>query len=105
MTLTSSSRFGVGTSSRRSPALVDRYHPSMVRIARAYAATKEATEDVLQDAWLGVIWYAAWDLAFHCVPLAAVDPQFAKTNYCCCAATGTCTRTGSSPRTSGRSAT
>jgi hypothetical protein len=23
-------------------------------------------------------WYAAWDLAFHCVPLAAVDPQFAK---------------------------
>src|SRR6202007_2811646 len=23
-------------------------------------------------------WYAAWDLAFHCVPLAAVDPQFAQ---------------------------
>ena len=23
-------------------------------------------------------WYAAWDLAFHCVPLAAVDPDFAK---------------------------
>ena len=23
-------------------------------------------------------WYAAWDLAFHCVPLALVDPQFAK---------------------------
>jgi hypothetical protein len=23
-------------------------------------------------------WYAAWDLAFHCVPLAMVDPQFAK---------------------------
>jgi glycogen debranching enzyme len=23
-------------------------------------------------------WYAAWDLAFHCVPLARVDPQFAK---------------------------
>ena len=23
-------------------------------------------------------WYAAWDLAFHCVPLAAVDPGFAK---------------------------
>jgi hypothetical protein len=23
-------------------------------------------------------WYAAWDLAFHCVPLAHVDPQFAK---------------------------
>jgi hypothetical protein len=23
-------------------------------------------------------WFAAWDLAFHCVPLAIVDPQFAK---------------------------
>ena len=23
-------------------------------------------------------WYAAWDLAFHCVPLAIVDPDFAK---------------------------
>jgi hypothetical protein len=23
-------------------------------------------------------WYAAWDLAFHCVPLALLDPQFAK---------------------------
>ncbi|MBC7922887.1 MAG: glucosidase [Ferruginibacter sp.] len=23
-------------------------------------------------------WYAAWDLAFHCLPLAVVDPDFAK---------------------------
>jgi hypothetical protein len=23
-------------------------------------------------------WYATWDLAFHCIPLALVDPQFAK---------------------------
>ena len=23
-------------------------------------------------------WYAAWDLAFHCIPLALVDPGFAK---------------------------
>jgi hypothetical protein len=23
-------------------------------------------------------WYAAWDLAFHCIPLAQVDPEFAK---------------------------
>jgi hypothetical protein len=23
-------------------------------------------------------WYAAWDLAFHCVPLAQLDPEFAK---------------------------
>ncbi|AIZ64160.1 glucosidase [Hymenobacter sp. DG25B] len=24
-------------------------------------------------------WYAAWDLAFHCIPLAMVDAEFAKT--------------------------
>ena len=23
-------------------------------------------------------WYAAWDLAFHCLPLALVDAEFAK---------------------------
>ena len=23
-------------------------------------------------------WYAAWDLAFHCIPIAIVDPDFAK---------------------------
>lgn len=23
-------------------------------------------------------WYAAWDLAFHCIPIALVDPEFAK---------------------------
>lgn len=23
-------------------------------------------------------WFAAWDLAFHCIPLATIDPQFAK---------------------------
>ncbi|MFN8514601.1 MAG: glucosidase [Chloroflexia bacterium] len=23
-------------------------------------------------------WYAAWDLAFHCVPLAVLDPEFAR---------------------------
>ncbi len=35
--------------------------------------------DVLSmpDAW-EYPWYAAWDLAFHCVPFALVDPGFAK---------------------------
>ncbi len=23
-------------------------------------------------------WYAAWDLAFHCVTFALIDPEFAK---------------------------
>jgi len=35
--------------------LVDQYHASMVRVARAYVATTETAEDVVQDAWIGVI--------------------------------------------------
>ena len=37
------------------------------------------TDDVLSmpDKW-EYPWFAAWDLAFHCVPLALVDPDFAK---------------------------
>ncbi|MGB8253913.1 MAG: glucosidase [Pseudonocardiaceae bacterium] len=31
----------------------------------------------MPDAW-EYPWYAAWDLAFHCVPLARLDPTFAK---------------------------
>ncbi len=36
-------------------------------------------EDVISmpDKW-EYPWYAAWDLAFHCVPLAMLDPDFAK---------------------------
>jgi hypothetical protein len=38
-----------------------------------------ANEDVISmpDKW-EYPWYAAWDLAFHCVPLALVDSAFAK---------------------------
>jgi hypothetical protein len=37
------------------------------------------TDDVLSmpDKW-EYPWFAAWDLAFHCIPLAIVDPEFAK---------------------------
>ncbi|MFK7934129.1 MAG: glucosidase [Saprospiraceae bacterium] len=36
-------------------------------------------EDIISmpDKW-EYPWYAAWDLAFHCVPLARLDPDFAK---------------------------
>ena len=50
-------------------------------------------------------WFAAWDLAFHCVALAHVDPAFAKYQLCSCAASGSSIRTARSPRTSGTSAT
>ena len=37
------------------------------------------TADVISmpDTW-EYPWFAAWDLAFHCIPLAMVDPEFAK---------------------------
>ncbi|MDQ1370396.1 MAG: hypothetical protein QOF20_2749 [Acidimicrobiaceae bacterium] len=36
-------------------ALIDRFHASMLRVARSYVATREAAEDVVQETWLGVI--------------------------------------------------
>ncbi len=41
--------------------------------------THLANHDVVSmpDTW-EYPWYAAWDLAFHCIPLAHVDPDFAK---------------------------
>src|SRR6476619_8004715 len=36
-------------------ALIDRHGPSMLRIARAYVATNAVAEEVVQDAWLGVL--------------------------------------------------
>ena len=32
----------------------------------------------MPDKILEYPWYAAWDTAFHCVPLAMIDPEFAK---------------------------
>ena len=36
-------------------------------------------EDIISmpDKW-EYPWYAAWDLAFHCLPIALIDPEFAK---------------------------
>jgi hypothetical protein len=50
---------------------------------RRYGRNKEWThlynDDVLSmpDKW-EYPWYAAWDLAFHCIPLAVIDSDFAK---------------------------
>ena len=35
--------------------LVDRWSPSMLRVARAYVSNAESAQDAVQDAWLGVI--------------------------------------------------
>ena len=51
-------------------------------------------------------WYAAWDLAFHCVTHRPGRPRLRQgSSCCCCCASGTCTPTARSRRTSGRSAT
>jgi len=46
---------------------------------RNYEWTHLYNADVISmpDKW-EYPWYAAWDLAFHCIPLALVDPDFAK---------------------------
>src|SRR5262245_23108100 len=35
--------------------LVDRYHPSLRRVARLYIANSAVADEVVQDTWLGVI--------------------------------------------------
>jgi len=53
--------------------------PPERRRGRNYRWTHLYNEDVLSmpDKW-EYPWYAAWDLAFHAIPLALVDPAFAK---------------------------
>ena len=35
--------------------LVDRFHPSLVRVARLYVSTQAVAEEVAQETWLGVL--------------------------------------------------
>ena len=53
--------------------------PPERRHGRNHEWTHLYNEDVISmpDKW-EYPWYAAWDLAFHCAPLALVDPDFAK---------------------------
>jgi hypothetical protein len=53
--------------------------PPQRRRGRNHKWTHLYNGDVLSvpDAW-EYPWYAAWDLAFHTIPLALVDPEFAK---------------------------
>ncbi|GJD66665.1 MGH1-like glycoside hydrolase domain-containing protein [Methylobacterium frigidaeris] len=53
--------------------------PSERRKGRNTAWAHMAAADVLSmpDTW-EYPWFAAWDLAFHCIPFALLDPDFAK---------------------------
>jgi hypothetical protein len=53
--------------------------PEQRRKGRNHQWTHLYNADVISmpDKW-EYPWYAAWDLAFHCIPLALVDPDFAK---------------------------
>ena len=54
-----------------------RRRPSAGRPQRALAPPPNPDVMSMPDTW-EYPWYAAWDLAFHCVALAHVDPAFAK---------------------------
>ncbi len=53
--------------------------PAIRRHARNADWRNVNTQDILSmpDTW-EYPWFAAWDLAFHCIPLAMIDPDFAK---------------------------
>jgi len=53
--------------------------PSQRRQGRNHEWTHVFTQDVISmpDKW-EFPWFASWDLGFHCIPLAYIDPQFAK---------------------------
>ena len=53
--------------------------PSRRRTGRNHEWVHLNASDVISmpDKW-EYPWFAAWDLAFHCIPLAMVDPEFAK---------------------------
>jgi hypothetical protein len=53
--------------------------PAQRRIGRNHTWQTLNNEDIISmpDKW-EYPWYAAWDLAFHCVPLSMIDPDFAK---------------------------
>ncbi|MEO6334469.1 MAG: glucosidase, partial [Pyrinomonadaceae bacterium] len=53
--------------------------PASRRVGRNQDWTHLYNSDVVSmpDKW-EYPWYAAWDLAFHCVPMALVDPEFTK---------------------------
>ena len=63
-------------------------------------------EDIISmpDKW-EYPWYAAWDLAFHTLPLSIVDPDFAKQQMELMLADTTSTPAASCPPMSGTSAT
>ncbi|MGE3165566.1 MAG: glucosidase [Planctomycetota bacterium] len=53
--------------------------PRQRKVGRNHEWTHVYNADVISmpDKW-EYPWYAAWDLAFHCVPLALIDVEFAK---------------------------
>ena len=67
-----------GPVARRRPRPCPRRPPSAARAAtRDWRHLHNADIISMPDKW-EYPWYAAWDLAFHCIPLAMVDADFAK---------------------------
>ena len=59
------------------PAMPAPARPAQDGAQPRLAACQRADVISMPDTW-EYPWFAAWDLAFHCIPLAIIDPQFAK---------------------------
>ena len=66
------------------------------RPQRALGQLRPADVLSMPDKW-EYPWFAAWDLAFHCVVLADVDPGFAKHQLLLLCRSGTCIPNGQLP--------
>ena len=93
-----------GASGSRATRCSRRRRPSASTAATGLAHLDNADVISMPDKW-EYPWFAAWDLAFHCCLLAGSTRSSPSRSSSCCCASGTCTRTASSPPTSGRSAT
>ncbi len=79
--------------------------PGSRRVGRNSQWLHVFAKDILSmpDKW-EYPWFAAWDLAFHMVPYARIDPHLPSSNSPSSCGNGTCTPTVSWRPTSGSSA-
>ena len=76
------------------------HRPKRCRAQPRLAASFNRDVISMPDKW-EYPWYAAWDLAFHMIPISRVDRDSPKVSSCSSCANGTCIRTGRSPPTNG----
>jgi len=76
---------------RRRSRPADAAAAALARAQRPVDAPLQRRRRLHADKW-EYPWYAAWDLAFHTIALAPIDPDFAKSQLILFCASGTCTQ-------------